>query len=736
MRQPPTFVKLDVPFGDASFPASATISFDHAEGETVGPAQQIVVEGGRRGTWTIVFTAHASIPQGSQVGFKKLENEYRFAYRHQNYWPDAGNYVTVEDGRGKPLPFECDTCLKSAVWAIVALPRDWAAGEQIVVRLGDRRYGGRGCAVRSMCYAQARVAAGVRFAGEQTYRSGTETTVSVQVVPCPPIKQIYVFAPSTVRSGETFTAVALPVDINGNPIAGSIPQIVVPEGELVQVTETDMYSLHVKAAIKVPGIVRLQARDQTLGIAAQSNPIRVTADHEHNVYWGEFHWHGYDAVELNVLNANTHPDKAFRYGRDVSRLDFCASGSHVFRHSPEAVHKWWELYREAAKTYDEPGRYVPFLGCEWRDSEQEGGDRNLIWRDLDVPAPDPTWKIGAMYERFRGHPVMITPHVGGTIAMPYKHDPEVERLCEMVSGHGQFEWFAQAYLSKGYKVGLIGGSDGHRGTPGHPRVAVESGGRFANLLRIRDVGWSGGPLLGVLADRLDRDALWEAFRARRTYASTGARALLEFRVNGNWMGSEIQAARNTTIEWRVQGTAPIERVDLIRDQFGLMSWNGNSASEAGSLIDRPPDGVHYYYVRVEQQDGEMLWSSPVWVQSSCGGSNQGLPPWNAPEQIDRAQIGDNPAGEHLDDLLAYLSTEEQAEAFTNITPYKIVHSPIGSYAVFLCMLGTRRLRIHWFYEFEVPRIRLEAGWSQYGQERIMGQEWSQPLFEGQDRLGG
>ena len=84
--------------------------------------------------------------------------------------------------------------------------------------------------------------------------------------------------------------------------------------------------------------------------------------------------------------------------------------------------------------------------------------------------------------------------------------------------------------------------------------------------------------------------------------------------------------------------------------------------------------------------------------------------------------------------LAWLAA--QAEAFTDITPYKLVHSPMGNYAVFLCILGDRRLRIHWFYEFEVPRIRLETGWRQYGQERIMGQPWSQPLFERQDRLGG
>ena len=76
--------------------------------------------------------------------------------------------------------------------------------------------------------------------------------------------------------------------------------------------------------------------------------------------------------------------------------------------------------------------------------------------------------------------------------------------------------------------------------------------------------------------------------------------------------------------------------------------------------------------------------------------------------------------------LAHPRAEEQAEAFSDITPHKVVHSPIGNYAVFLCKLGDCRLRIHWFCEFEVPRICLETGWSQCGQERIVGQSWSQP----------
>ncbi len=779
MRDPIVYQKLDVSYDGPAFPASATLAFVYAgrrSGDLAqreeGPAPEIVVQGGRRGTWVLRFTPKAPLPQGASVAFRKIENEFRFAYRHQHYWPDALNYVTVEDGDGEPLPFECDTCLKSAVWAVVTLPRDFAAGETIVVRMGGRmggrREGGGGSCVWPTEYERARVAAGVRLEGGQegVFRPAPDATVAVKVVPCPPATHTYIFAPSTARVGEPFTTVVLPVDINGNPLNASADfslEALPPESwarsptaapaQFSPPSDSGMKTLHIETVINQPGVVRLQGQGLTSQGHALSNPIRVTDAGDPdplNVYWGEFHWHGYDASELNTLNPNTHPDKAYHYGRDVSRLDFCASGSHIFRHTPEAVHEWWDLYREAAQTYDEPGHYVTFMGCEWRDTTKMGGDRNIIWKDLDVPAPDPTWKIHELYDRFRGQPVMMTPHVGGAIALPYQHDPDVERLCEMVSGHGNFEWFGQAYLSKGYRVGLIGGSDGHRATPGHPRVVHISGGRFANMLRLRDAGWSGGPLLAVYAARLDRDALWEAFRARRTYASTGARALVEFRVNGAMMGSEITADTAAEITWRVEGTAPIARVDLIRDQQRLARWQGlnvrrrspdqgersaRSLTETGMYTDRPPDGVHYYYLRVEQADGELLWSSPVWVESTCGGPHEDLPAWNEPEPINLDHIDDTPASEHLDDLLAYLRTEEKLEAFEHITPYTVIHAPMGSYAVFLCTVRGKRLRIHWFYEFEVPRIRLEVGWCQYGRERIMGEPWSAPLFSEQDRLG-
>lgn len=733
----PVYRALDVPFGEGTFPGAATILFQAAEAPDVGPAREVAVEAGRRGTWVVTFRPGEALPAGSRVAFRKVENEFRFDWRHQDYWPEAMGYVTAEDADGEALPFDCETTLKAATPAIVTLPRDWAAGEEIVVRIGDRRFGGPGVVAWPTAYPAAHLEAGVALPGEETFRRVPEATLVVRTVPCPPVARYYLFAPSPAAPGQEFRAVALPVDANGNAIAGAEGVSVdVPAGGTAEVTPGPRHSLHIAATVRAEGVARLRLEDRENGLVAESNPMRVARAEGPGVYWGEFHCHGYDGSEINVLNEGTHPDSMYAYGRDVTRLDFVAMGSHIFRQAPHAVEEWWELYREAAARYDEAGRYVTFMGCEWRDREDAGGDRNLVWRDLDAPRPDPTWRIEDLYRILPGQGAMVIPHVGGAIAFPCCHDPRAESLCEMASGHGNFEWFAQAYLQKGYRLGLIGGSDGHKGTPGHPRVVGTEGGRFFNLLRRRDGGWLGGPLLGVYAERLDRQALWEAFRRRHTYASTGARALLEFRANDALMGSEIVAGEDVRLAVRVEGTAPIEQVDLIRGDRRLYRWRPGAQAFEATLLDRPPRGETYYYVRVEQADGELLWSSPIWVRAERGRDVvDDLPVWNAEEDVDLASLGDNEAAQHLPALREYLAREENLAAFEDLTPIKVVRSALGDYAVFFCHVRGKRIRIHWFYGFEIPRLRLEVGWVQYGREIIKGQPWTAPLVAGQDGMG-
>ncbi len=735
----PLYQRLVVRFAGEPCSGSATLAWEAAVGPSAPPARLVTVEAGRCGTWVATIRPGEALPAGSGVVLTKIDNEFRLDWRHQDYWPRSMGYVTVEDDRGEALPFACETTMKAATPALVTLPRDWRAGEGLVIRIGDRRWGGSGVPVWPSTY-QADLMVGVRWPGEEAFRPVPGATLTIRIVPLPPARNYYVFAPSSARPDEEVRVLALPVDANGNPVP--------PEGEVrlggpaeaagngVTMVQGHGHALWARARVAAEeGLQRLTVRVPERGVEVPTNPIRVSRDGP-NVYWGEFHSHGYDAFELNILNEESDPRRMFENARDVTGLSFLATGSHMFREHPEAVSEWWGMYQEAVRAYDAPGRFVPYLGCEWRDKQPLGGDRNLVFRDLDAPQPDATWRIAEVYEHLARIPAMVIPHVGGTASLPYYHDARLEPLCEMTSGTGNSEWFAQAYLQKGYHMGMVGASDGHQGRPGHPRSVGPNGGHFVDLLRRRDANYGGGPLLGVLAETLTREALWEAFQARRTYATTGARALLDFRVNGALMGSQVRSSGPVRLDVAVEGTAPIARVDLIRGAHRLARWEGGSLAFDAHLEDRPPTGECYYYVRVEQSDGEYLWSSPIWVDSTAGGSVEGLPAWNAPDEVDLAAVGENEASQYLPALQEYLRREERLEAFERLTPILVVRAPLGDYAVFYCYIRGHRVLIQWFYEFEVPRVRMEYGWVLYGAEMVRGQPWTRPLAEGQDTLGG
>ena len=72
-------------------------------------------------------------------------------------------------------------------------------------------------------------------------------------------------------------------------------------------------------------------------------------------------------------------------------------------------------------------------------------------------------------------------------------DLPMERLIEIMSGHGTFEWFGNKYLENGWRVGFIGASDDHLGHPGYSAgMQRRGGGRRSNIFQF-------GGLAGVWA---------------------------------------------------------------------------------------------------------------------------------------------------------------------------------------------------------------------------------------------
>jgi hypothetical protein len=111
-----------------------------------------------------------------------------------------------------------------------------------------------------------------------------------------------------------------------------------------------------------------------------------------------------------------------------------------------------------------------------------------------------------------------------------------------------------------------------------------------------------------------REAILDALRRRHCYAATD-NILLDVRCGDHFMGDELAADRPVTLKVLAHGPQPIERVDIIKDFVYVYSTEPHQERVEFAWTDdeRRPAGLSWYYVRVMQEDGEMAWSSPLWV---------------------------------------------------------------------------------------------------------------------------
>ena len=117
----------------------------------------------------------------------------------------------------------------------------------------------------------------------------------------------------------------------------------------------------------------------------------------------------------------------------------------------------------------------------------------------------------------------------------------------------------------------------------------------------------------IWVEELTREAIIEGIRARRAYAATD-NILVDFRVNGRLMGEAFVTSDRPKLEARVVGTAPIRKVEVIKNNTYIHTQRGNLPELSFTYVDNNVrEGESYYYIRVEQQDGELAWASPVWV---------------------------------------------------------------------------------------------------------------------------
>src|SRR5262249_29834792 len=120
----------------------------------------------------------------------------------------------------------------------------------------------------------------------------------------------------------------------------------------------------------------------------------------------------------------------------------------------------------------------------------------------------------------------------------------------------------------------------------------------------------------VLAERHDREAILDAARKRHVYGATDD-IILDVRSGSHLTGDEFKTNQAPALQLAVMGTGPLARIDIIKDSEVVESLQPGKPEYRGTWTDPKPEaGAHYYYIRVQQNDGELAWSSPLWIDYS------------------------------------------------------------------------------------------------------------------------
>ena len=348
------------------------------------------------------------------------------------------------------------------------------------------------------------------------------------------------------------------------------------------------------------------------------------------IYFGDLH-------VMTGSMGNEHMDGttegALRYARDVFGLDFSAVTNTLRQ-------ELWPADRDVFKAYNVDHDFVTIPAYE---NGFVTGHKNVYFPNEPAEVTRAR-SAKEMWEILKGVDCTVISHHTNCPSEtdPWRawgpHDlstinPKFERLVEICQNRGSFETdetgdevtlggygsSIRDILALGHRFGIVGGTDSHRGRPGS-RLSNQSGMDAREHIT--------GGITAVMAKELTRGAIWDALMARRCYATTSVRMLLDFSVNGLGMGTERRITpsnrgrlRRRDLSIRAIGVGPLSRAVVVRSGVEVYEekLSGMEAEvrweDPESLSKIRNKGIRgaYYYAKVYQQDGNVAWSSPVWL---------------------------------------------------------------------------------------------------------------------------
>lgn len=463
-------------------------------------------------------------------------------------------------------------------------------GDRIELRLGDRRHGGPGTRVQTFAETGFRFRAFVDTAGTSRFAT-VPGDVVLDVLPGPAARAV-LRTPRLARPGAAVPVTLAFEDAWGNPTAGpTLPTVLSVTGAAWRGEK----SLAGQGATWARTTLQLTAGEYRIetkaaaGVPAAHVPLTITPTApESRALFADLHIHSEDTVGTNDTRSN------LTAARDGAGLDIAGYTANDFNVRADR----WADAVAICRELHAPGNFLCFPGTEWCGSSAVGGDRNVVFLGDEVRFPVDAqgrslrvfdwnedsgarrtqeaglWPASALHDAYRdlGRSVLLIPHVGGRRAIFDWHDAATERLVEIASSWGHFDWFYRDALARGLKVGASAAGDEHRGRPGGGAPGVGS------------FGVRGG-LTGVLAAELTSPVVAAALHARRTWATTGERNVALLSAGAHRQGDEFIATGPTTVNYAVYGETGWELLEL-RDAAGRVLLQRDLDRELGYAAHR------------------------------------------------------------------------------------------------------------------------------------------------------
>jgi hypothetical protein len=339
-------------------------------------------------------------------------------------------------------------------------------------------------------------------------------------------------------------------------------------------------------------------------------------DVRYKIYFGYLHAHS------ELSDGEGSPLEAYEYARDQGKLDFFALTDHG-----ELLDTWpweeeWEELVSAAEVTNDPYNYVTLWGFEW--SNPILGHINVL-NTPDYTSSIFDFLITELYDWLNDRPEGFGRfnHPGDydDLSREFLHmELYPDAVPQMVgietwNGNDSFDdyyydgsWFRSfdySYWDVGnlrrWYLGALGGQDNHSphwGTRNEFRTAV-------------------------LAEDLTREAIVDAYRNRRFYATEDSDLYLDLRCRGYPMGSRLSGVRRVfTVRVLDKGGDTFEQVRLYRNGKLLRTRavSGNRIEIDVRFWDLFYTRPAYYYVIVQQSDdndgngrNDEAISSPIWI---------------------------------------------------------------------------------------------------------------------------